>query len=410
MRILWVKAGGLVPPDFGGRIRSYHIARELARIHEVTLFTFYGEQPRDPHPELGDPFRRVEYRPLRLPAAGSAGVLPLYARCLFSLRPYTIAKFCKAEIARDVRRLVTAGKFDAIICDFAVAGGVVPWQAACPKILFTHNVEAQIWRRHFEVARNPVWKLVCWREYLTMSRAERSYLRLADHVLTVSETDRDVFAQLIDPRKISVIPTGVDLNYFRPAGATEKPGALVFTGAMDWLANIDAVIYFSERVFPLIRREIPDVTFTVAGRAPASRVKELVRKTPGLRVTGWVEDVRPYIDEAAVYVVPLRVGGGTRLKIFEAMAMGKAIVSTSVGAEGLGIQDGVELLLADTPERFSQAVVELLRNESLRRRLGRGAAKRVQEYDWSRIAQRFSGVLTQLVESGKHQSQIEARN
>jgi sugar transferase (PEP-CTERM/EpsH1 system associated) len=404
MNILWVKAGGLVPPDFGGRIRSYHILRELARHHDVTLFTFYSQQPDDPHPELIKVFRRVEWRPLRLPASGSLGVAPLYALSLFSSRPFTITKFCKPRVSRDLRRLLEEEKYDVIVCDFAVAGGVVPWKFPCPKVLFTHNVEAQIWKRHVEVATNPLWKAVCWREYRTMSRAERSYLEKADHVLTVSEADRDFFAQHIPVEKITIVPTGVDLSYFRPSAGAENPQSLVFTGAMDWLANIDAVVYFAEQILPVIRRRIPGATLSVVGRAPSPRILELAQRTPGLLVTGRVEDVRPYISQAAVYVVPMRVGGGTRLKIFEAMAMGKAIVSTSIGAEGLNLQDGREIVLADDPGRFADAVVELLRNEPMRQMLGRAASQRVQEYDWSRIAERFSRVLTHVIESGQQHS------
>jgi polysaccharide biosynthesis protein PslH len=408
MKILWVKAGGLVPPDFGGRIRSFHILRELAQAHEVTLFTFYAEQPHDPHPDLNKIFKRVELRPLRLPALGSVGVARLYARCFFSLQPYTMAKFCKPQVARDIRRLLASEKYDVIVCDFAVAGGVIPWHFPCPKVLFTHNVEAQIWKRHVNVARNPVWKLVCWREYQTMSRAERSYLRLADHVLTVSEADRAFFANLVDPRKITVIPTGVDLTYFRPASGMENPRSLVFTGAMDWLANIDGVVYFAEEILPLIRRQVPDVTFSVVGRLPSPRVRDLVQRFPGVRVTGRVEDVRPYISEASVYIIPLRVGGGTRLKVFEAMAMGKAIVSTSVGAEGLGLEDGVEIMLADSPAQFAGAVIELLRNDVARRKIAAAAMQRVREYDWSKIAERFGQVLNDVVESGQRHSSAVA--
>lgn len=404
MKILWVKAGGLVPPDFGGRIRSYHILRHLARAHEVTLFTFYSEQPQDPHPELTRIFKRVEWRPLRLPPLGSLGVASLYLRCLFSFQPFTVAKFCKPQVARDLRRLLRDEKYDVIVCDFAVAGAIIPWRFPCPKVLFTHNVEAQIWRRHVQVARNPVWKAVCWREYWTMSRAERSYLAMADHILTVSDADRDFFRNLVSSEKITVIPTGVDLSYFRPSSGAEDPQSLVFTGAMDWLANIDAVVYFTEQILPLIRREFPDVTVSVVGRSPSPRIRDLAKRNPGLRVTGRVEDVRPYIREAAVYVVPLRVGGGTRLKIFEAMAMGKAIVSTSVGAEGLRLQDGREIILADDPARFAEAVVELMRNEPMRRKLGFTAAERVQEHDWSRIADRFGQVLNEVVESSQRRS------
>lgn len=397
MKILWVKAGGLVPPDFGGRIRSYNILKELARSHEVTLFTFYGEQPYDPHAELNNVFSRVEYRPLRLPAPGSFSAAPLYARCLLSLRPFTIFKFCKPQVARDLRRLLKEERYDAIVCDFAIAGGVIPWDYPCPKVLFTHNVEAQIWRRHVQVARNPVWKAICWRECVTMSRAERAYLQLADKVLTVSHADRETFAKMIGAEKITVIPTGVDLDYFRATTGEENPNELVFTGSMDWLPNIDGVIYFVEEVLPLIRRQIPEVAFSIVGRLPTARVRELAQKTTGVRVTGRVEDVRPYMLAAAVYIVPLRVGGGTRLKIFEAMAMGKPIVSTSIGAEGLDLKNGVEILLADGAERFAETVVQLLRNPDARRKLGQAAAQKAAEFGWPRIAEHFAEALRSVV-------------
>jgi polysaccharide biosynthesis protein PslH len=408
MKILWVKAGGLVPPDSGGRIRSYHLLRELAQTHEVILFTFYGQQPEDPHADLGNVFTRVEYRPLSLPKPGSLGIIPAYARCFLSLKPYTIAKFCRPRVRQDLRNLLSEETYDVIVCDFAVAGGVIPWRSPCPKVLFTHNVEAQIWKRHVQVARNPVWKAICWREYWTMSRAERFYLRRADHVLTVSEGDRAFFSQFVEPAKITVIPTGVDLNYFRPDDTVENPHSLVFTGSMDWLANVDGVFYFVEQVLPLIRGQFPDVSFSVVGRRPTPQLRDLARKTAGLRVTGSVEDVRPYIREAAVYVVPLRVGGGTRLKIFEAMAMGKAVVSTPVGAEGLDVEDDVDIMLADSPARFADAVIELLGDDPLRRRIGQAAAQRASQYSWSRIADGLGKVLSDVVQTTKQK--LEARN
>jgi glycosyltransferase involved in cell wall biosynthesis len=198
-----------------------------------------------------------------------------------------------------------------------------------------------------------------------------------------------------------VIPTGVDLDFFRPTAAADQPDSLVFTGAMDWMANEDAIFYFTQEVLPLIRKRIPKTSLLVVGRNPSSRLQELCRVTEGLEVTGRVEDIRPFVQRASVYIVPLRVGSGTRLKIFEAMAMGKAIVSTSIGAEGLPVRSGQNIMIADTPETFATAVVELLRNDGRRAELA-GAARElvVERYGWGEAAKRFESVLEKLVETG----------
>ena len=394
MKILWVKAGGLVPVETGGKIRSYYILRELAREHEVTFFTFYAAHPDDAHPQLERLFHRVVCYPLRLPAQNSLGEGLLYARHLFSSRPYSIAKYCQLQVARALRELVRTEPYDIIVCDFIFAGGVIPWEARCPKVLFTHNVEAMIWKRHYQVARNPIWKAVCWREHWAIARAERLYLEQADHVVTVSEIDRDFFARFIDASKITAIPTGVDSEHFRPSPDQEKPNVLIFTGSMDWLPNEDGVFYFAEEILPRIRRDIPETMVWIVGRRPSPHLKTLAAKTQGLRVTGWVEDIRPYVSDASVYIVPLRVGGGTRLKIFEAMAMGKAVVSTSIGAEGLPVEDGKNIFLADGPEQFARAVVTLLNDPARRCQLGRAARQLVErECSWASVAARFDAVL-----------------
>lgn len=397
MKILWVKAGGLVPLDLGGRIRSYHILKELARRHEVTLFTFYAEQPDDPHPSLRDLFARVECHPLRLPAPRSLAEGARYVRHLFSSQPYTMTKFCQPQVARALRRVMSEQAHDAMVCDFIFAAGVVPWEVSLPKVVFTHNVEALIWRRHFQVARNPLWKAVSWREYRAVARAERQYLERADHVLTVSEVDRDYFARFIDPSRITVVPTGVDVDYFCPGSVAERPDVLVFTGAMDWMPNEDGIVYFVEEILPQIRREVADVTLRVVGRRPSARLRALAQRDPRVQVTGWVEDVRPYVEDAAVYIVPLRIGGGTRLKIFEAMSMGKAVVSTPIGAEGLAVRHGENILLGESAEEFGRMVVTLLKDGLVRRAMGQAARRMVTEnYSWARAAAQFDLVLAHL--------------
>ena len=398
MKILWVKAGGLVPPQIGGKIRSYHILRELAKSHSVTLFTFYAAHPNDLHPQLKGAFDRVVYCPLKISSDRGLGELAGFLLNIFSSWPHSVSKYCRFEAQARFREVLKSDSYDAIICDFVFAASVIPWdETSCPKLLFTHNVEALIWKRHFEVSRNPLWKLVCWGEYQKMLRFERSCLAKSSHVLTVSEADRIFFSRFIDPSKMTVISTGVDTNYFLPSTEEETPDSLVFTGAMDWMPNEDGVIHFLHSILPLIRREIPNVTFTVVGRNPSDTLRAKARQIPGVQVTGTVEDIRPYVRSASVYVVPLRIGSGTRLKIFEAMAMGKAMVSTKLGAEGLPVTDGYNLLLAEAPEDFAQKIVLLLRDPALRKSLGLRSRQLVEEhYSWAMVAAEFDAVLQSM--------------
>ena len=398
MKILWVKAGGLVPPDLGGRIRSYHILRELAGRHRVTLFTFYAAQPNDPHAELSQVFERVLYWPLPIATNRGLGELASFARHVLGAWPHSVAKYCRPQVRRAMRQLLAEDGYDVLVCDFAMAAGVIPWETPTPKVLFTHNVEAQIWQRHYQVSRNPLWKLVSWGEYRKMMRFERLCLERSHHVLTVSEADRAFFSQFVDLRKISVIPTGVDTEYFRPVAGLERPASLVFTGAMDWMPNEDAMLYFVRTILPMIRREVPDAELTIAGRQPTSKLLAAVGGDRRIHVTGRVEDIRPHVHQGAVYVVPLRIGGGTRLKIFEAMAMGKAIVSTVIGAEGLPVRDSTHLLLADRPEDFAHKVLSLLRQPALRHRLGLAARGLVEHsHSWSAVALEFESVLQSVI-------------
>jgi sugar transferase (PEP-CTERM/EpsH1 system associated) len=409
VKILWVKSGGLVPLDHGGRIRSFQLAKILAQVHEVSLFTFYQPAANDPHAELRNVFSRVLCVPLEVPRQGSPAEYAAYAKNLFSSRPYSVAKYCQPHVARRLREHLKQESYDLIVCDFLLTAGVIPWDFPKPKVIFTHNIEAQIWERHFRIARNPIWKAACYREFLTMQRMERDYLRRSDHVLAVSEPDQDFFAGIVDRSKISVVPTGVDVDYFRPKPELEERNTLVFTGSMDWLANEDGIVYFMDKVLPIIRQQVSDAKLWVVGRRPSSRLERLAKNISGVRLTGTVADIRPYMAKASVYVVPLLVGGGTRLKIFEAMAMGKAIVSTSIGAEGLPVVPGENILLADTAEDFALQVVALLRSQARREDLGRLARQLVERnYSWNSVGIDLSKTLASLVSCHKPSERFES--
>ena len=229
-----------------------------------------------------------------------------------------------------------------------------------------------------------------------MEAAERRYLRLADRVLAVSETDRDAFAAFLSAEKLTVIPTGVDVEYFQPLAGEELPNSLVFTGSMDWLPNEDAILYFADAILPLIREHSPEVFLDVVGRNPSRKLQALAESEKSIRLTGWVDDIRPFLGRGSVCIVPLRIGGGTRLKIYEAMAAGKAIVSTSVGAEGLDVHHGRDIALADEPRAFAEAILMLLENTDVRKRYERAAADLAARYDWSAVAAGFEEVLERV--------------
>jgi len=271
----------------------------------------------------------------------------------------------------------------------------MPTRLPCPAVLFTHNVEAEIWRRHADTSSSILKRQLYGMQHRRMLRFEEQAIRRFDGVLAVSDADRETFSRLYPgaaTRPIHVVPTGVDTAFFAPSSTepdTSSPAAsrsLIFTGSMDWLPNEDAMLFFCRDILPLIRAEEPDVTLSIVGRAPTPAVRRLAAEQ-GVHVTGRVDDVRPYMRDAAVYVVPLRIGGGTRLKIFEAMAMRKAVVSTVVGAEGLPVTGGDHLLLADEPRGFARGVVRLLRDLDKRRSVEQAARQLVvSKYDWSVVA------------------------
>jgi glycosyltransferase involved in cell wall biosynthesis len=400
MRILWVKAGKLLPVDTGGRIRSYNILRRLAEKHAVTLLSYYvGRRDTEYERELALRFPGAVTMATGVPEEGTLGPAWDYLRWLFTPVPYAIAKFTARPVAQLIERWLGERRFDIAVCDFIAPTLNFPSRLATPTVLFAHNIEAELWRRQAAWERNPVRKLVFKLEAAKMALYEPAAAARFHHVLAVSEPDREAMARAVDPGRITVIPTGVDLSEFRcEAGDTEPAQPLVvFTGSMDWEANIDAVEFFCRDVWPAVRATVPEARFRIVGRNPHARVRALA--SDSIDVTGAVASVAEHLKPAAVAVVPLRIGGGTRLKIYEAMAMGKAVVSTRVGAEGLDVHPGTDIWFADDPRAFSDAVATLLRDSNRRRQMGEAAHALAVRYDWPTIADRFAEVLEEVARS-----------
>jgi glycosyltransferase involved in cell wall biosynthesis len=271
-----------------------------------------------------------------------------------------------------------------------------PASFGVPVVLFQHNVEAEIWRRHAEVAGNPLSRWYFGVQHARMARYEGTACRGADHVVAVSEHDARIFRDSYRVTSVSDVPTGVDVEYFDPKPFAERvPGRLVFTGSMDWMPNADGITWFTQHVWPLIRQARPDATFTVVGRNPPAAVQSLATSGSGIEVTGSVPDVRPYLGTGSVFVVPLRVGGGTRLKIYEAMAMECPTVSTAVGAEGLPVKDVEHLRIADDATTFAARCVELLDDVTTATGMAARAAHYVRaNFGWDAVADHFVASCT----------------
>jgi sugar transferase (PEP-CTERM/EpsH1 system associated) len=396
LRILWLKTELLHPVDKGGKIRTYQMLKELRREHHVTYLTLDdGTASEDARERAAEYCHELVTIPHRVREKFSAGFYAELARNLLSRLPYAIKKYESAPMRREIeRRARSSGEFDVVICDFLTPFVNLPRNLSCATVLFQHNVEAMIWKRHYEVQSNPVKKAYLYDQWRKMRGFEREASRRFDWVVAVSREDRELMTSEYRLENVSDVPTGVDTDFFRPRGM-EKAEAhtLVFTGSMDWLPNEDAIRYFTSAIWPLVKRDVPDAKLIVVGRNPFSGLVELSKSDPSIQITGRVEDVRPFMERAAAYIVPIRIGGGTRLKIYEAMAMEKPIISTTIGAEGLPVENGVELLLADTPESFARETVRVLKDENYAKTLGVQAAQRVREsFGWNKVAAEFAAI------------------
>ena len=396
MRILWVKAGKILPVDTGGRIRSFNILRHLAARNETVFLSYYaGPKDERYERELLELFPRA----ITFPAGASDGTMARlldYALRVTNPAPYAVSKFAAASVRRALLDTVASFRPDVAVCDFLSASLNFPDPLPVASVLFQHNVEHALWDRQARHEANPLKKVAFSMEAAKMRRYERSTVARFDHVVAVSENDRALMAEMTDPSHLTVVPTGVDVAAYKSKADSGRGHSVMFLGSMDWPANIDGVEFFCEEIWPRVVAAIPAAKFQVVGRNPPRRITRLA--SDSVEIVGGVKSVIPHLRESPVFVVPLRIGGGTRLKIYEAMAAERAIVSTTVGAEGLDFCDGTDLLIADGAPAFADSVIALLRDPARRLALGRAAGETAARFDWSAVALEFESVLRGAME------------
>ncbi|HEY0707729.1 MAG TPA: glycosyltransferase [Polyangia bacterium] len=402
MRILVHGSQLLYPTNTGGRIRTSKLFERLAREHEITWICLRRPEETDAQVEQ---MKAVCAHIETFPFVETEKFTPRFyrelAENLISPDPFVINKYYVPAMRARIGELLASGRFDLLLCDFLQPSRNVMGLPFSPRVLFQHNVESVIFERHYQERKLGPAKAYLYLQWKKLLAYEGKAARWFDHNIMVSDEDVATMKRLYGVTNCSSIPTGVDSDFYQPTGE-EGPGHdLVFTGSMDWLPNVDGITWFANEILPLLRRELP-VKVWVVGRKPSAAVKELAARHPDIEVTGTVDDVRPYIGRGHVYIVPLRIGGGTRMKIYEAMAMGKPVVSTRVGAEGLPVNDGRDIALADTPADFAARVLGLLRNREQRRMLGGAGRTLVTEnYSWQGVARRFTQICETVVAGAK---------
>jgi glycosyltransferase involved in cell wall biosynthesis len=383
-----------VPPDFGGGLRVYHLIRQVAKRHRVTVLT-YG-MPQDAarlRKEFDLPQVRV-VAPTWKAASRLAGQLfSTFTRHSFSQQSLTGAAF-QAELDD----LLRDESFDVVQTEFSNLGPFVLKTRAL-KVLDAHNVEYDNFRRMYESSPWGIRKLHYGLEHQRMKADELACCRMQDVLLTTSERDKELFRKDVQTPTF-VVPNGMDGAYFTPRSDVEvEPDSIVFTGMMGYVPNHDGINWFLDEVLPLIAAKVPKVKLYVVGKNPPESITR--RASERVVVTGTVPDVRPFVWRSSVYVVPLRMGGGTRLKVAEALAMKKPMVSTRIGCEGIDLKDGESVLLADSPEEFAAAVVRLLGDVRLRKVLSEnGALVAKRKYDWNVIGDTLEEIYQRSVGPG----------
>ncbi len=404
MKVLLITAHFPYPLNNGARIRDFNILKRLSEKCEVSLLTFYEFQEQiDCLPILRKYCTEIEAVLRKSDKARLLRNLNIVTNPFFLSRPFHAVNYYSRKFEKVLQRLVDSKKFDIVQIGFLhMAQYIKSIPGEIPVLLDTHNAEHLIMHRYFEAEKNLLKKFYLLYQREKLKRYEKKMCRRFDRCLTVSEKDKAELMYVCDEKaSFSVIPNGVDIDYYTPTILSNREAYctdLIYHGTMSGHMNVDAIIYFYDNILPYIRTKIPDVKLTIAGANPDKKLLNLSKIDKNVVVTGAVDDMRPYVAGSKVVIVPLRIGGGTRLKIPEAMAQEKAVVSTSVGCEGLEVTPDKDIIVADNPKEFANRTVELLKDEGLRLKIGLNGRKLVEaKYDWRIIVEKLYSLYQEVI-------------
>ena len=396
MKILFLTPYLPYPLNNGGLIRVHHLVVNIARRHSVTMLCM---EPDNDEQRKGIDLlhgKGVEIQTVPVAANQKKKFKRAYQLLsLFSSKPYQYHQYFSTQMQKEIGKQLSGDTYDLLMVEFSQMG-YYHFDSSIPKYVDQHNVEYEIMKRTHETEDSRLRKLLAGSEYKKYKVQEIENCLKFDSCLTTSARDAEILKADAPSINYHVIPNGVDSEFFqpRPAPVNSENPIVLFTGTISYYPNTEGILWFHKNVWPLLKIKQPNATLCIAGKGPPPEVTKLADNDDSITVTGAVDDMRDYYEKADVVVVPLRVGGGTRLKILEGMAMGKAIVSTSVGAEGIAHTDGKDILLRDTPEQFSNAIDELITDSAQREQLEKGGRELVEaQYDWTAVSDKLCDIF-----------------
>jgi glycosyltransferase involved in cell wall biosynthesis len=410
MNVLWLAHAVPYPPKAGFLIRSYNLLRELARAQNVdliafvqeawikTLFPSLEEGLEESRHALEDFCRSVTFLPIDQ-LRPRWGKQTTALRALLTGSTYTTSWLVSEPARSAIARELGANSYDLVHFDTI---GLAPYRdvtGSVPAILTHHNIESHMMKRRADNTPNIIARTYFRREAQRLQAIEsRIAPQFAAHI-TCSDLDRTRFSEIVPDANIVVIPNGVDCEFFSPTASSTRPNSVVFVGSMNWYPNVAAMLFFLREIWPRLKSGVPGATMDIAGSSPPDSFLKLARSLPDVTVHGYLPDVRPLIDSAAVYVCPIRDGGGTKLKILDAFAMKKCVVAHPIACEGINVTAGTDVILASTPEEFVTEISRLLADAGLRIAIGAAARQLAEsQYSFRRIGEQFNSTVIETVQ------------
>lgn len=396
MHILFISPYFPYPLNNGGKVRIYNLIKHLSKRHRITLLTLYDSEKE----KLGISKLQEFGEIVAIPHKYFSKWHPKSWINMLSLTPRVVMQFHNHAMFRSINKIIKTQSVDLVQVEFIQMAQYLPTAKNLLTILANNDIPFLLLNRGY-FASNTLERKIFYRlQAAKMKRYEKLCCRKYHAVLTVSENDKQTLSQLLKggEDKIFVIPNGVDVNYYQRLPIKKDNNKLVFIGWMPFYGNADAMKYFYKEILPLIRREIPEVQLTIIGEDPFGYLTEL-KKDNKIVLTGYVDDTRPILSESSVFIAPIRIGGGTKLKLLEAMAMELPVVSTSVGCEGLNVTHEENILIADDPKEFASHVTKLLKESELREKIGKQAREFVKKkYNWEVIVAQLEELYYYLMQ------------
>ena len=403
MKILYISDYLPFPLNSGANLRIFNLIKGLSRKNEITLCSLYWENDKEQQDiavkGLSTICKRIETAPIT--EKSKLAHFPGLIKFALTGKPLETKFYYSPILAQKIHSLTKKNQYDIIQIEhshMAMYIDCIDKHQTAKKILTFHNIIFDQNKSLYKIMQGFENKIRCWIATQQMEAWEPRIARRFDRCITVSERDRQLIIHAAPGLKVDVIPNGVDTKTLQPLMKNVEKPALIFVGSMDYPPAVDASVYFCSQVLPLIRKKVPEVGVWLVGRNPTQEIKDLGKDDAHIHVTGMVDSVIDYYEKATITIVPLRAGGGTRLKILESMALGKPIVSTSIGCEGINVEDGKNILIADTPELFSEYIIQLMESELLRNKITTEARKLVEStYDWQILSDHLTEIYQDVL-------------